>query len=256
MLAILIDRRNTLMNDKKKFTGKNHIILLGSAHGTVQLIEQMLTDENRNKRDIIIAADLEKSPLPDSEDVVLIKGSPESEDTLDRANLQYADRVIIHTDKDETSLSALINTLKIKKESCEVTVECLLSDSFENFTNISGDFEVIMQMTSEMIVQAVQDKVHIPFQILMENNKAEEIYFITIPDSTDSAQKNKQNWQWWDVHLYLKKKYDYLTFALKNLEGKVTVNPPKETVISKGCSIWLLADKRPVNIDWKNALEK
>ena len=261
LASILIDRRDKLMYGEKKFTGENHIVLLGSTAETRQLVEQMLIDENRDQRDIVIVADIERHPMPDTEDVFFIKGGPELKETLDKANLKLADRVIIHTGKDEKSLFALINTLKLKKETCEVTVECLSSESFETFTSVPGDFEVIMQMTAEMIVQAVQDKVHIPLQILMKNDKAEEIYFVTIPDSTNpdsknGLQKNDPDWQWWDLHLYLKEKYNYLTFALKTVNGKVSVNPPKETSISKGCSIWLLAEKRPVNIDWKNATHK
>ncbi|MCK5542589.1 MAG: ion transporter [Desulfobacterales bacterium] len=256
LASILIERRDKIMYGEKKFTGENHIVLIGSTDETKQLVEQILIDENRDQRDIVIVADIERHPMPDREDVFFIKGSPELKDTLNMANLKLADRVIIHTGKDDKSLFALINTLKLKKETCEVTVECLSSESFETFKSVPGDFEVIMQMTTEMIVQTMQDKVHIPLQILMKNDKAEEIYFVTIPDRTNDIQKDEADWQWWDLHLYLKERYNYLTFALKTVQGEVLVNPPKETCISKGCSIWLLAEKRPVNIDWKTTTHR
>ena len=244
------------MYGEKKYTGENHIVLLGPSNETRQLVEQILIDENKKQRDIVIVSDIEKHPVPDTKNVFFIKGRSELKDTLDMANLKFADRVIIHAGKGKNSLSALNNTLKVKKDACEVTVECFSNESFETFTSVPGDFDVIMQMTSEMIIQAVQDKVHIPLQILMQNNKAEEIYFVTIPDKTNGLQKNKPDWQWSDLHLYLKEKYNYLAFALKDVQGKVVINPPKETSIPKGCSIWLLAEKRPVNIDWKNATHK
>ena len=241
------------MYGEKSFSGKNHIVLIGFTEETKQLIEQILIDENRDKRDIVIVADIERHPIPDQENIFFIKEDPGLKDSLDKSNLKLANRVIIHAGNGDNSLSALTNTLKLKKETCEVTVVCPSSDSFETFTSVPGDFGIIMQMTAEMIVQAVQDKVHIPIKLLMKNDKAEEIYIVTIPDSSNGMQKGESNWQWWDLHLYLKEKYNYLTFALKTVEGEVLVNPPKETSISKGCSIWLLAEKRPINVDWKKA---
>jgi voltage-gated potassium channel len=253
LASIVIERRDIIMYGEQKYKGVNHIVILGSTNETIPLVEQILIDENRDQRNIIIVGNIERHPLPDNEDVFYVKGNPELKDTLNKANLKFADRVIIHTGQDDKSLFALINTLKIKKETCEVTVECLSSDAYETFTSVPGDFEVIMQMTTEMIVQAMQDKVHIPLQILMRNDKAEEIYFVTIPDSTNGTQKNEPDWQWWELHLYLKEKYNYLTFALQTVKKEVQVNPPKDASIFKGCSIWLLAEKRPVNINWKKA---
>lgn len=261
LASIIIERRDKIMYGEKKHSGANHIVLIGYTDETRQLVEQILIDENRDQRDIVIVADIERHPMPDRNGVVFVKGAPESKDTLHMANLEFADRVIIHTGKDENSLFALINTLKLKKETCEVTVECLSSKSFETFKSVPGKFEIIMQMTTEMIVQAMQDKVHIPLQILLKNNDEEEIYFVTMPYNTkpDNTNHDKENdmkedgtsWQWWDLHLYLKENYNYLTFALKTSSGKILINPPQETLISKGCSLWLLADKRPVDIDWR-----
>ncbi len=232
------------MYGEKKYSGGNHIVLLGSTSETLPLINQILTDENRKQRDVVIAADFQKHPMPDNEDVFFVKGDPGTKETLIKANLASADRVVIHTGKDENSLFALINTLELKKESCEVTVECLSSNSLDTFTSVPGDFEVIMQMTAEMIVQAMQDKVHIPIQILLRNDENEEIYLIHV--------KDELNAEWWDLHLYLKEKYNYLTFAVKYDNQKILINPPKETPVSKGCAIWLISEKRPVNIEWKD----
>ncbi|MEN8211277.1 MAG: ion channel [Thermodesulfobacteriota bacterium] len=244
LASVLIERRDKKMYGEEKYSGENHIVLLGSTNDTIPLIDQILTDENRKLRDIVIVADFQKHPMPYKEDVFFVRGDPVTKETLHRANIEFADRVVIHTGKDENSLFALINTLEFKKESCEVTVECLSSQSLDTFTSVPGDFEVIMQMTAEMIVQAMQDKVHIPIQILLKNDENEEIYLIRVKDELNST--------WWDLHLYLKEKYNYLTFAIKYDKEKILINPPRETPVSKGCSIWLIAEKRPVNINWKD----
>ncbi|MCD4677925.1 MAG: potassium channel protein, partial [Desulfobacula sp.] len=106
-----------------------------------------------------------------------------------------------------------------------------------------GNFQVIMQMTAEMMVQAMQDKVHIPLQILLKNDANEEIYYVVVPEAA-------QDLTWWSLHDYLKVKYNYLTFAMQTSNKKVIVNPPKEQMVSKGDGIWLMAPKRPVNMAW------
>ncbi|MDC3237375.1 ion channel [bacterium] len=244
LASVLFERRDKKMYGEKKYSGENHIVLLGSTNDTIPLVDQILTDENRKLRDIVIVADYQKHPMPDNEDVFFVRGDPGTKETLHKANLESADRVIIHTGKDENSLFALINTLELKKESCEVTVECLSSQSLDTFNSVPGDFEVIMQMTAEMIVQAMQDKVHIPIQILLRNDENEEIYLVRVKDELNS--------KWWDLHIYLKEKYNYLTFAIKDDKEKILINPPRETLVSKGCSIWLISEKRPVNINWKD----
>mgnify|MGYP000975279916 CR=1 FL=1 len=66
------------------------------------------------------------------------------------------------------------NALNLKKETCEITVRCLSTQSLETFSSVPGQFETIMQMTVEMMVQAMQDKVHLPLQILLKNEQGEE----------------------------------------------------------------------------------
>ena len=101
-------------------------------------------------------------------------------------------------------------------------------------------------MTAEMMVQAMQDMVHIPLQILLRNDAYEEIYYVVVP-------KAVQDLTWWSLHDYFKEKYNHLTFAMQTADKKVIVNPPKEEVVSKGDGIWLIAQKRPVNITWPSS---
>lgn len=106
-----------------------------------------------------------------------------------------------------------------------------------------GDFELILQMTAEMMVQAIQDKVHLPLQILLRNNADQEIYHVTLPEATGSMS-------WWVLHSYLMDHYGYLTFARKQKDGTIVVNPKKEDQVCGGESIWLIAADRPMNIHW------
>lgn len=239
----LIERRDKKMHGEKEYKGKDHILLVGTTDETEQLIEQIQKDAAYTNRDVVIVADIARHPLPDVEDVFFVKGRPDTLHTLNKANIKKAGQIVIHTGKDEENLFALINALKLKNTECEITVRCISTQSLDTFSSVQGDFQIIMQMTAEMMVQAMQDKVHIPLQILLRNNADEEIYFIIVP-------KALQSLTWWSLHDYFKEKYNYLTFAMQTTDKKVIVNPSKEEMVSKGDGIWLMAQKRPVNITW------
>ena len=239
----LIERRDRKMHGEKEYNGKGHILLVGSTDETEQLIEQIQKDETYANQNLVLVADISRRPLADNKDVFFVKGRPDTIHTLNKANIKEAAQIVIHTGKDEESLFALINVLKLKNNACEITVRCISTQSMDTFTSVQGDFQIIMQMTAEMMVQAMQDKVHLPLQILLRNDADEEIYFIPVP-------KAVQGLTWWSVHDYFKEKYNYLTFALQGSDKKVIVNPSKEETVSQGDGIWLMAQKRPVSIAW------
>ncbi len=239
----LVERRDKRMHGEKEYQGSGHILLVGTTNETEQLVEEIQSDESYIDQDVVIVADIPRHPFGEMENVFFIKGRPDTQVTLTKANISTASRIIIHTGNDEESLFALINALKLKPESCEITVRCISTQSLDTFSSVQGDFQIIMQMTAEMMVQAMQDKVHLPLQVLLRNNEDEEIYHVNIP-------KAAENLSWWSLHNYLKDQYNYLTFAMQTKNKKVIVNPEKQITLSQGDGIWLIAQKRPDNIVW------
>ena len=241
--SCLIERRDKKMHGEQPYTGSGHILLVGYTPETETLATQIHEDESYRARELVILADLPRHPMPEEEGCAFVKGRPDTIRALKRANVSTASRIVIHTGSDEISLFALINALKLKNADCDITVRCLSSQSLDTFTSVPGRFETIMQMTAEMMVQAMQDQVHIPLQILLKNDDNEEIYFVTIPDIGP-------NQTWWPVHNYLKERYGHLSFALRRPNGSVLVNPPATEPVVPGCGLWLIALERPLTLEW------
>lgn len=244
LASIIFERKGRKMKGEIEYTGSGHIAVVGATDETPFLIEQIRRDESVKDIDIVLAANLDQHPMPDADNVVFIKGRPDTRSTLQRANIGKAGRVVIHTGRDEESLFALVNVMKLKNTDCDVTVRCLSSDAVETFSSVPGRFEVIVQMTAEMLAQAMQDKTHIPLQTLLTNDKDEEIYFIKVPQL-------QRQWLYWDLHNYLKEKYDYLTFALQTEKEDLVINPARDMPVKENFGIWLIALSRPLGIDWK-----
>ncbi|MDZ7642482.1 MAG: ion channel [Desulfurivibrio sp.] len=239
----LIERRDKKMHGEKKFDGSHHIIIVGVTEETGKLIEEIQRDETYLRQTLVVVADRERHPFPEMENTFFVKGRPDATATLSKANISKAERIIIHTGSDEQTLFALINALKLKNDDCEITVRCLNSESLDTFASVQGEFQTIMQMTAEMMVQAMQDKVHLPLQVLLRNDARDEIYYVLVPQTGKEIK-------WWELHNYLKEKYNYLTFAMQTCEAKVIINPDQEQPVSARDGIWLMAQKRPLQIVW------
>lgn len=247
LASTIIERRDKRMTGERSYGKSGHIAVVGGTDETCFLIEQIAKDDGNSDIDIVLVADFDHHPMADWPNVVFIKGKPDANSTLKRAGIAKARRVVIHTGSDEKSLFALINVMKLKNETCDVTVRCLSTEALETFKSVPGTFEVIVQLTAEMLVQAMQDKVHIPLQTLLTNDEDEEIYFVNVP-------RLEQNWNYWELHTYLKERYDFLSFALQTDGGKVVINPAKDLVVGENFGIWLIAGSRPVGVEWrKNA---
>ena len=239
----LIERRDRRMHGESNVKKKQHILIVGITPETEFLIQQIRRDEATKDQHITIIGQANRHPHARIPGVSFIKGRPDTIQALERANAAAARRIIIHTGSDELSLFALINALKLKNQGCEITVRCLSSQSLDTFSAVPGEFEVIMQMTAEMMVQAMQDKVHIPLQILLKNNDDQEIYLVTQP-------RNTPDYVWWELHSYFMDTYGYLSFAMESPGGAVFVNPDKETKVPGGSRIWIMARDRPLHISW------
>lgn len=247
LASLIIERRDRRMTGERDYKGSGHIAVVGATEETTFLIEQIMRDDGCKDLDIVLAADLDHHPMSDRENVIFVKGKPEVKSTLMRANIGGAKRVVIHTGDDDASLFALVNVMKLKSAECDVTVRCISSEALETFKSVPGKFEVIVQMTAEMLVQAMQDKVHIPMQVLLTNDEKEEIYFVAVP-------RLEKECGYWKLHNYLKESYDFLTFAVQTSEGKVIINPAKDLGVKENYGIWLIANSRPVGIDWQKAI--
>ncbi|WNS78382.1 ion channel [Domibacillus sp. DTU_2020_1001157_1_SI_ALB_TIR_016] len=77
---------------KMKYTGSNHIILIGWSEKSKAAVEEIITSDNRI--DIVLIDHLEKSPIID-EHLFYVRGDATNEETLMRANLPEAKGVII-----------------------------------------------------------------------------------------------------------------------------------------------------------------
>ncbi|HZG17397.1 MAG TPA: ion channel [Candidatus Bathyarchaeia archaeon] len=132
---------NLRVGGKMKYSGKQHIILIGWSDKSKLAIQEILASDTSTE--IVIIDNLEKAPMIE-ERLFYIRGDATDEETLLRANLQKAKGVIIFADQitQETNLT---------KDPLLVDGKTLLIASA--ITSIEGKMKTSVHVTAEVMHQ-------------------------------------------------------------------------------------------------------
>lgn len=141
-----VKRQNDFIEGKVMFKGKDHIIIIGWNERARGIIEKLLTNKYTGLI-VLIDQTLEVSPFSDYH-VHYIKGRASTDETLIKANIYEAKKVLITADQNNDELHADMNTvltlLAIKGLNPTVTcvVEILTTEQVANAKRAGAD-EVI-----------------------------------------------------------------------------------------------------------------
>jgi voltage-gated potassium channel len=155
---------------KMKYSGKNHIILIGWSEKSKLAVQEILSSDE--KTDIVIIDNLESAPLLE-ERLFYIRGDATDEETLLRANLPKAKGVIIFADQITQDIYATkdpllvdgktlliataITTIEEKmKTSVHVTAEVMNQKHIQLFRHVKVDeFIPTQEMISHAAVRSI-----------------------------------------------------------------------------------------------------
>ena len=261
-----------VMKARKKMKGliplneKNALVLFGYRKGkTERLVEEILADENRHDRAIILcSSSVEENPLP--EQVQFVKGDLQSDDVMTRACVSHADRVIIHghTDEQTVLITFAVNHAD-EKSDMNIVVSIDDEEYGKHFKRINQErvkagkkeISVIKNMEEQMIVQEMQDKgVVVSFlQELLSNKTGSELYRVDIPSDIDPDID--LSWTFKQVSSFFKEKYsaNVVGLATNGDLSSMVVNPVDTFQIIPDMCLIYIADDRLANIDWKEMFD-
>ncbi|MFO7773017.1 MAG: NAD(P)-binding protein [Dehalococcoidia bacterium] len=108
-------RRGGSMKKKVNFSG--HIMICGWNFQGERIVNQLLSSDQKQYRQIVVLANIEQRPVKD-ERIEFIKGDPTQDESLVRAGVMRADSVIVLTDLDkgpnEADAEALMTVLAVE----------------------------------------------------------------------------------------------------------------------------------------------
>lgn len=126
---------------KMKYTGKNHIILIGWSDKSKLAIQEILKSDK--SVDIVIIDDLEKAPMVEKQ-LYYVRGDATDEETLFQANLPEAKGVIIFADQITQDNFAAKDTLLVDGKTLLIATA---------ITSIEKKLKSNIHVTAEVIYQ-------------------------------------------------------------------------------------------------------
>lgn len=137
-----VSKQNQVLEGRSSYSGQNHIIIIGWNERSKRLIHSLIT-ENKQISLTLIDETLTNNPL--AAYVHFIKGNPNIDDTLKRAKISSASKVIITSDqsKDEmqTDMNSILTLLAVKGLNPNVIciIELLTIEQISNAKRAGAD---------------------------------------------------------------------------------------------------------------------
>ncbi len=223
---------------------KDHVLILGWSSKIFTIISELIeANENQKRGVVVILADMDKVMMEDeikdkvgdtgTTQVICRTGNPIDVHDLQIAN-PYETKAIVILDKDnENSDSQIIKTIVAivtnpdrRKEDYHITAEIEDKKNFD-VAKMVGDNEVELILSDEIISKIMvqtsrQSGLSVVYQDLMDFD-GDEIYFEKAPNLVGKTFR--------DVLFAYE---DSAIMGIQYSDGRVDINPPMETIFSKG----------------------
>ena len=224
----------------RKVTDSNHTVIIGwNDQRTVRLIELLLNKQNGQQRDVVlcVAKDIE-NPMPDRIGFVKVE-SFSHEETMARANLKDAARIIIDTPLDDVTLTTALYCQKVSPKSHKTAYfqDESLGDLL--LTHCPG-IEIIPSVSVEMLAKSTTD----PGSSQLHKQ---------LLDSTDGMTQFSTEYLGQTIkfgHLFnqIKKDHNATLIGVRSENQKeITLNPPLDADVFRGDVLFYIAERRISN---------
>ena len=243
-----------IIMSEKQMTGSlqlnvsNHILIMGyRGERSQQLIDELLHDmEDKSQKIVLCSTSLKHNPF-DLERVKYVKGELASDDVLKRACCKQAEKIIIVGNEDNQSFFAAFAVRQINTHAPLIAfmnnddhtskIACLPADRPE--LN-----QVVIPSAINLIVQEIQDpqSSHVLQQLISHKPDFSSLYSIKMPTPSNT-------YIFGDLFYHFRKHYDMTILAIKD-DSKIMTNPAMDIKIKAGMSLFYMAEKRVLNIEW------
>jgi voltage-gated potassium channel Kch len=185
--------RIALTTDKgrQRVNVRDHTLICNwNEHGPA-IVDQLLADEASRDIDIVIVADLEEHPYPES-GALFVSGSPTRDDVLTRANVEAASTAIVvgtGADAMTSDSVAILTALAIEARQPDVYT-CVLVFDPENKKHLAhahvDEVVCISELTDNLLAQsALNHGLTSLISQLLNFGEGSEIYKVLMPPETE-----------------------------------------------------------------------
>jgi voltage-gated potassium channel len=235
-------RRIKGLNTMKCF---DHTIIMGYRKGSTEKIIEEIHSNDKDEKIVLCSNNRDVNPIH-NDSVSFIQGELASDDVMKRASVAGADKIIIYGKDDNQTFFSAYAIREINKHAHLV---CYLvnEDHIDKIQNLPADNaslnQVILPVNVYLMAQELQDpESSSVFQHLISNLNGATLYRVDVP------QQENFSWQYEDIFIAMKKKYDATILAIKN--ESIISNPALDEQVKAGTALFYIAHKRLENINW------
>ncbi|GAB3803458.1 potassium channel family protein [Virgibacillus kimchii] len=226
-----VQHEHDLEKGKLAFKGNSHIIMIGWNERTRQLIEIML--ENKpSYRIVLIDQSLRHISFRDFP-VHFIQGNPTEDQTLEKANIKLADRVLITADVSESERQAdnmtILTTVAIRGNNKKIPIIAEIFSKIQIDNALRAGATTIVRPNDFMSELLFHELSHLknatPFEDIYQLLKTQQFYHTKLPDEMDHTPFH-------DLSRLHAEKDQILIGVIRN--EQYHINPPSSFRVKKG----------------------
>ena len=219
----------------------NHLVVLGYCVGeTEHLVQELLADESEADRAIVLCANkLEHNPMPDH--VRFVSGDLTCVETLRRACVARAERILVHCCDDNETLVVALAARSVNPQAHLVAVVAR-HETETHLKRVCPNIEVVSSLAVPMMVQSIQDPgATAVVSALLSNALDDTIFSLRAPD-------NGQAWSFGSLQRSFKDRLGATLIAMSSAEAVngIKLNPLATDPVPPGASLFYIAPKRIV----------
>ncbi|MFT6984926.1 MAG: voltage-gated potassium channel [Psychromonas sp.] len=230
----------------------DHILLLcGNNHASEQIVQLILGDKKRQKRQILLCVTAEiKNPFPDNNEVAFARLRAFSDqDELKRIALSKARRIIIDGQSDDETLSIALSIATYASADANISAHFFDKSKADLLKIHCPQIECSIDSSAQMMVRSMQDpgSSQVTEHLLSTLNGA-TLYCLQAPELEKPIQFEL-------LFNSLKRNHGMILIALSHFKNgdDMRLNPPPESVIKGGDFLYYIANERFAanEIDWR-----
>jgi len=249
---LFIDIARKSMNGTNDFAHyQDHILLLGwDAHSTKQIIDMILGDKKRQKRQILLCVTEEiLNPFPDNINISFIRVRTFSDTKeLHRIALSKAKRIIIDGKSDDESLSIALSIATYASKEANISVHFFDKTKAQLLKIHCPQIECSIDNSAQMMVRSMQDpgSSQVTEHLLSTLNGA-TLYCLQTPELKKALQFGL-------LFNMLKQQHSLILIGLSHFKNgdDMRLNPDSKTLIKSDDYLHYIANERidARDIDW------
>lgn len=249
LVAAIITRvaEAVLIYSKKKMNGQlelhviNHIIILGYQRGATEtLVKEILADTPEQNEIIVLCShSISENPLPGK--IEFVQGNPSHDDTLMRACIRKAKRIIVYGTDDNKTVSYGIAANHHARKDAHIAAFFRDRENVENLKRVNPHIECISSLAAQMLVHAIQDPGTTGvIENLVSNEDKGTAFRLYLPPRFPTTSF---------LHLLcrFKELYNATLIGVSDSHGHdtpINLNPAANSRVMGGMSLFYIADAR------------